>query len=416
MSPALHLFEPGEERTEPAAAPAAEAAARTAVLRLDLMQFRSFPSLRLELEPRAVVLTGANGAGKTNLLEAISFLAPGRGLRRARLAEPTLRAPGIADPAGAWAVAARIETPTGVVALGTGRVPGEGGPSTGSRGDGRRVERRVVHVDGAPARSQASLAEHLAVQWLVPEMDRLFDGPAAARRRFLDRIASGFDPAHAARLAGYEHALRERARLLAAGGADPAWLGALEERMAELGVALAATRRESLGRLMRAGAAAPPPFPTAALALGGEFAAALEAEPALAVEERLRRALRDNRAVDALTGGAAAGPHHSDLLVTHVENGRPVRDCSTGEQKALLVGLVLAAARAATAVSGRPPLLLLDEGAAHLDEPRRAALFAALALHPGQAWLAGADRNLFAPLAGRAQFLSVFPGKVLPHG
>ena len=408
MSPALHLYDSDEDTQSAATVPAEPAprAGRSAVLRLDLTQFRSYPQLRLELTLQTVVLTGANGAGKTNLLEALSFLAPGRGLRRARLSEPTRHAPGVEDSAADWTVAARIATPAGIVALGTGLAAGEAG----------KAERRVVHVDGAPARGQTSLAEHVAVQWLVPEMDRLFDGPASARRRFFDRIASGFDPAHAARLSAYEHALRERARLLAAGNADPLWLDALETRMAELGVAIMATRRESLGRLIRAGAATPPPFPTAALALTGDFAAELDQHPALEVEERLRRALRASRALDALGGGASVGPHHADLSVTHVENGRPARECSTGEQKALLIALVLSGARAITAASGRAPLLLLDEIAAHLDEQRRLALFAALQRHPGQVWLAGTERALFAPLAGCAQFLIVHPGKVLPHG
>ena len=382
------------------------AGGRVGVTRLVLTDFRNYRSARLNLEPGPVVVTGPNGAGKTNLLEAVSFLSPGRGLRQARLGEidrrdvglqPTGLARGATEPAGGWAVAATVETRRGVVRIGTGREIAGG-------------ERRVVRIDGDPARGQAVLCERLGVLWLTPQMDRLFVEGPAARRRFLDRLVLGLDPAHATRVAGYEQALRERSRLLRDGPADPVWLGALEEVMAQQGVAVAAGRRDAIEQLDRVCAEADGPFPRARLNLVGTVEGWLGTTPALDAEERFKAALMQNRPGDGLAGGAALGPHRSDLGVVHGEKGIAAESASTGEQKALLIAILLAHAALQRASRGEPPLLLLDEVAAHLDAERRAALFEALAGLESQAWITGTDAALFAPLRQSARFLSVADG------
>ena len=381
-------------------APAGCAApARAAVTRLVLTDFRGYASARLAADERPVVLTGANGAGKTNLLEAISFLAPGRGLRRAKLAEIDRRA-----GTGAWSVAATVATPRGAVQIGTGR---DAASESG--------ERRLVRIDGAAARSQAALAEHLSLVWLTPLMDRLFLEGSAPRRRFLDRLVYGFDPAHAARVGGYEQALRERGRLLRDGPADPAWLAALEQRMAEHGIAVAAARREVTARLDAACRAAEGPFPAARLALTGEVERWLEEKPALAAEEELRERLAASRRSDAESGSAAVGPHRGDLAVFQAATRIAAAQCSTGEQKALLIAVLLAQARLQSALSSRTPVMLLDEVTAHLDGERRAALFAAIAGLGVQAWLTGTEPGLFAELERTAQFFGVADGTIAPR-
>jgi len=380
-------------------------AGRLAVTRLVLTDFRCYRQARLAVDTRPVVVTGANGAGKTNLLEAISFLAPGRGLRRARLGEVDRRAlpegtvaegTVAAEISGAWTVAADIATARETVQIGTGR------EATANGG-----ERRVVRIDGAPARSQAALAEHVNLVWLTPQMDRLFIEGAAPRRRFLDRLVYGFDPGHASRVAAYDQALRERGKLLREGPYDAAWLGALEESMARHGVAIAAARREIVARLDRACAAGVAGFPVAALAAIGTVEAALGERPALAVEDDMRGALAASRRQDAESGGAASGPHRSDFAVRHAGTGVAAEQCSTGEQKALLIAILLAHARLQAALRGVAPIMLLDEIAAHLDRERRRALFAELIALGAQAWLTGTDSEVFGELRGAAQFLSV---------
>ncbi len=397
--------------------------------RLTVTDFRCYAHAEIEADGRPVVLAGPNGAGKTNLLEAISYLAPGRGLRRARLGDVERRA---TPAAGPWAVAATVVTPEGPRELGTGRDPAinalaagaGGGPAGGSANAngygeaGRPRERRVVRVDGAPARSQQELGEILAIVWLSPRMDGLFRDGASARRRFLDRLVYGFDPAHAGRVAAYEQALRGRARLLKLGGADGVWLAALEDTMARHGVAIAAARRDLVGRLAQAcgaaNGAASGPFPVAGLALDGEAEAALEGQAALAVEDGLRARLAEARSRDAAAGGAAVGPHRSDLAVSHLERGLPAALCSTGEQKALLISIVLAHARLLTLHRSAPPLLLLDEIAAHLDETRRRALFDEILGLGVQAWLTGTDAAVFADLGERARFFQVHAATLTP--
>jgi DNA replication and repair protein RecF len=370
----------------------------------------------VETDQRPVVLTGPNGAGKTNLLEALSFLVPGRGLRGARLNEVARLRETEPQGSGAWAVAARVMTPMGPVEIGTGR---EADGGTGGR------ERRVVRIDGQPVKSQAALGEHCAALWLTPRMDRLFAEGAAGRRRFLDRLVFGFDPAHAGRVSAYEHALRERARLLQGRGrgrgqsqgqgqgqqtglrADASWISALEDTMATRGVAVAAARRETVERMNRACREAPGPFPRAGLAVEGSVESWLDQGPALAAEDRFRSELAESRGRDADAGGARVGTHKSDLRVCHLAKGQPAELCSTGEQKALLIAIVLANAGVLAAERGTVPLLLLDEVAAHLDQARREALFEEITGLGAQAWLTGTDVGLFQVLGDRAQFLSV---------
>jgi len=360
-----------------------------------------------------VVLTGENGAGKTNLLEAVSFLVPGTGLRGARLSDVARRAPG--DPLDAeprpWAVAAIIEAGDGPVDIGTGLAP------DGAAG---AQARRTVRIDGETARGQAALGERLTALWLTPDMQRLFgDGPSA-RRRFLDRLVFAYDPAHSGRVKGYENAMRERARLLrqaeATGRrADPAWLAALESTMVERGVAVAAARAELVARLNPACALGVGPFPAARLSLAGELEDWLTAMPAVEAEDRYRAALAGGRARDAETGTTGCGPHRSDLEVLHLGRNAPAAQCSTGEQKALLISIVLADARLQTLEAGRVPLLLLDEVAAHLDGARRAALFEEIAALGAQAWLTGTDAAVFAPLGAAAQFFTVAEATISPN-
>ena len=375
----------------------ADAPARVVVRRLDLTDFRSYRQARLETDGRPVVLTGPNGAGKTNLLEALSFLAPGRGLRRAKLSEID-RQDGT-GPGRAWAVAARLVGPSGDIAIGTGR-------------DGSaESDRRLVRIDGHAVKGQAALADHLNLVWLTPQMDRLFQEGAAPRRRFLDRLVFGYDPSHATRLAAYEQALRERARLLRQGGADPSWLGVLEETMAREGVAVAASRRDIVQRLDRAaGEAGQGVFPVPRLSLTGTAEAWLAEMPALAAEDRLRAELAGSRRIDAESGGAVVGPHRADLAVSHAGKAVAADLCSTGEQKALLIAIILAHARLQAALRGVAPVLLLDEIAAHLDATRRQALFDQVLALGSQAWLTGTDAILFAELGGNAHFFTVTDG------
>src|SRR3984957_17865469 len=335
---------------------------RVGVTRLALTEFRNYRAARLDLAAGPVVLTGPNGAGKTNLLEAVSVLSPGHGLRNARLGDFDRRRADDQPDAAGWAVAATIETRRGPVKIGTGRDPAGG-------------ERRVVRIDGESARGQAALGEVIGITWLTPQMDRLFIEGPSARRRFLDRLVLGLDPAHAARVSAYEHAMRERSRLLRDGPIDPTWLDALDEGMAAQGVAVAAARRDAVERLDDGCAAAAGPFPRAPLSPAGTVEAWLDEFPALAAEDRFRAALRDSRAADALAGGATVGPHRSDLAVTHAEKGVPAEGLSTGEQKALLISIVLAHARLQRQTRGEPPLLLSGTAAALFAPFRAAARF-----------------------------------------
>ncbi len=394
------------------------AAPHLAVTRLSLRDFRCYQSLELRSDGRPVVLAGPNGAGKTNILEALSYLAPGRGLRGARLAEIDRR-----GGAGPWTVAATVETPDGPVKIGTGRAGEDGAgdragdgnsPADRDAAPARRANRRIVRIDGRTARGPQALTDVMSILWLTPSMDRVFTGSPGARRRFLDRLVFGIDPAHASRLSAYERAMRERNRLLKGGENDAAWLAALEETMSTTAVAISAARRETAQRMTAACARGIGPFPAAGLEIEGAVESWLDQGPALAAEDKLRCALADGRANDAATGGASIGPHKSDLAVHHVARDMPAPMCSTGEQKALLIAMVLANARLQAELRGAMPLLLLDEVVAHLDASHRGAMFEEIFALGAQAWFTGTDMGLFAALGDGARFFHVADAGVDP--
>ena len=369
---------------------------------LTLSAFRNYVSAKLTLPPGPVVLTGENGAGKTNCLEALSLLSPGRGMRRAAY-EDMLHAGGGAP----WAVSAVLETPDGPVRIGTGLKAGAG------------LSQRVVRVDGEPA-SINSLGEHLQVLWLVPAMDGLFTGAAGDRRRFIDRLVLAADPGHAARVTAFERVMRDRNRVLEDACADPAWLDALETQLSEQGVAVAIARRDAVARLSltieRIRKEYPgDPFPFAEIGMAGDFEMMIARGAAVEAEDEYRAVLHSERRRDRAAGRTLSGPHRSDLIVRHGPKQMEARLCSTGEQKALLIGLILAhAMNVATLHNGRAPLLLLDEVAAHLDSVRRGALFSRILAMECQAFMTGTDTALFNALGGEAAFFSVENGVLRP--
>jgi DNA replication and repair protein RecF len=369
----------------------------THIAKLSLTNFRNYAGLSIDLRPGAVVFTGDNGAGKTNLLEAISLFTPGRGLRRAPYGDVTRE-----GGDGGFALHAALDGPQGNVEIGTGIVAGDAA--------------RRVRINGAPARSTDAMLEWLRVVWLTPAMDALFTGPAGDRRRFLDRLVLAIDAGHGQRALDYEKAMRGRNRLLGEGSRNDAWFEAIETQMAETGVAIAAARVE-LARLLAAMIERLPnesPFPQADLELSGELEAQIGSAAAVDVEERFRQQLASGRDRDRAAGRTLEGPHRSDLVVRHKPKAMPAELCSTGEQKALLVGIILSHARLTGEMSGMRPILLLDEIAAHLDGGRRAALFSILEELNCQVFMTGTEPALFASLKGRAQFLSVDHGTVGP--
>ncbi len=382
-----------------ATTPAKMRAALPAVARLVLANFRSYAALDLAPAPGVVVLTGENGAGKTNLIEAISLLCPGRGLRRAELAECAR-----ADGPGTFAVSAEITTHDGTIQLGTGtEIQAEGG-----------LVRRY-RLNREPLASIRPFADYLRIVWLAPAMDGLFSGPAGERRRFLDRLVLAINSEHGGRVNALERALRNRNRLLENGGRDRQWLDATEREVAEIGVAVAAARQQTVAHLAQVilqDRDAASPFPFAELTLKGDVEDLLATRPALEAEDIYRDLLRQNRARDTAAGRTLIGPHTADLLVVHGPKQAEAARSSTGEQKALLIGLVLAHARLVAALSGIKPFVLLDEIAAHLDAARRAALYERLLALKSQVFMTGADRAAFAGLEERAQFLHVTPGTV----
>ncbi len=366
------------------------------IQRLVLADFRSYAALDLALQPGLVVLNGENGAGKTNLIEAVSFLCPGRGLRRAELAE-CARAGG----AGHWSVFAELATPDGPRQLGIGAEPQ----------DGTMVRR--TRLDREPVPSLKPFADLLRIIWLTPAMDGLFSGPAGERRRFLDRLVLAVDAEQGTRVNALERALRNRNRLLEE-RADRRWLDAAEQELAELAVAVAAARAETVNHL--AARIAPTKddsaFPYAELFLQGDVEALIGTRPALEVEDIYRGMLRDNRNRDAAAGRTLIGPQAADLIVRHGPKQADAARSSTGEQKALLVGLILAHAGLVAEVSGIVPVLLLDEIAAHFDAARRGALFEKVSSLGGQVFMTGADRAAFTELTGKAQMLHVEHGRI----
>ncbi len=381
------------------------------VARLRLAHFRCYPAADLKLDgKKSVVLTGPNGAGKTNLLEAVSYLAPGRGLRGARLGDVTRTQ---AADQETWAVAATVIDGTGMeTELGTGLDPVSAG------GAGARRERRVVRINGEAAGGPSALANRMRLSWITPQMDRLFTEAPSGRRRFLDRLVYGFDPGHARRVGAYERALRERNKVLREYGthADAAWLSVLEHTLAEQGIAIAAARRETIARLRGAIAAGVGPFPGAEITIRGQTEEWLDHMAAVDAEDRMAEHLRDCRHADANLSGTGTGPHKSDFIVRHRAKDMPADLCSTGEQKALLIAIVLADAGVHTGMGHGSPILLLDEVAAHLDRERRLALFEQLAGLDAQIWLTGTDRELFRPLDGKAEFFTVEDGQVTVEG
>ena len=357
--------------------PAAIAGPNLAVTRLALSNFRSYATAELSIARAPVVLAGPNGAGKTNILDAISLLSPGRGLRGSKLGEHVRKGP-VSQDGALWAVAATVARGETSYDIGTGLTLGPNGG-----------ERRHVRLNGVEAKSSADLGDIVRLIWLTPAMDRLFIESASGRRRFLDRLVLAFDPSHARAATRYETAMRERARLLKYGPRDPSWLDGLENEMAEAGVLLAAARSATVERLSRALAEreAAGAFPAAQLTLTGD---------AFESADALRDALAQSRIRDAESGRTLAGPHTTDLAARHTAKRADARDCSTGEQKALLISIILAEARELSrAPDQMAPLILLDEIAAHLDVTRRAALFEEIESLNAQAWMTGTDLNLF---------------------
>jgi len=364
--------------------------------RLKLSDFRNYAALSLDLDARHLVLTGENGAGKTNLLEAVSFLSPGRGLRRAAYADVVR-----VEAETGFSVFAELDGMDGPVEIGTGTAGAEEGQA------------RRLRINGTTAKTVDELLDHLRVLWLTPAMDGLFTGGSSDRRRFLDRLVLSLDPEHGRRATDYERAMRSRNKLLSEGRVDPVWLTGLERQMAELGISMALARQEMLGLLAasvdknREGSV----FPAADLALSG-FLDGEWHRPAFDLEEQYLEMMKNGRYRDASAGRTLDGPHRSDLLIRHRAKNMEAARCSTGEQKALLVGLVLAHARLVANMTGHAPVLLLDEIAAHLDEGRRAALFDLVDDLGGQAFMTGTDQSMFSALGERARYLTVANGTV----
>ena len=374
--------------------------------RLSLTNFRSYHTAQLALDRAGpVVLTGQNGAGKTNLIEAVSMLTPGRGLRRATLDEFAF-----AEGDGSWAVSAEIEGMLGLATLGTGIEPPAGEETTNSR---------KCRIDREPVSSAAAFADHLRIIWLTPAMDPLFVGPAADRRRFLDRLVLAVDAQHSSRVSALERSLRSRNRLLEDARSDPHWLDAIEHETAEVAVAVSAARYETVSRLagaLEAGREEAPAFALPRIALEGWMENQWPVSSAREIEDRYRDLLRESRSQDAAAGRTLEGPHRADLKVVHAGKGIAAADASTGEQKAMLIRLMLAHAHLIKDMTGYAPVMLLDEVVAHLDPVRRAALYDALAALGTQVWMTGADPAAFGDIADRAQWFDVTPGGVSKRG
>jgi DNA replication and repair protein RecF len=382
------------------------------IVSLTLSSFRNYDSARIKPSAGLIALCGHNGAGKTNLLEAISLLTPGRGLRGAAFDDLVM-----SGSHRGWAVSALLESPAGEVKLGTAWQA-----SDTENGEPASANSREVRIDGQVQRSAGSLADHVRALWLTPAMDRLFAGPASDRRRFLDRLTATFDPSHGTRVNALDRLLRERNRLNAEEVPQTGWLDSVEAQLAQTAVAVAAARNDAIAAVRSFIADARQrgserPFPWAEVVVDGELEQQLIDRPAVQIEDEYRTLLADSRGLDRAAGRTLRGPHRADLLVSHGPRQMEARLCSTGEQKALLIGLVLAQARAVCdTFSGVAPLLLLDEIAAHLDDVRRAALMEELLELGSQAWMTGTDRHLFEAATGCVQIYQVSDGHVSPAG
>ena len=376
--------------------------------RLNLTDFRCYDFARLEVDSRPIVLTGPNGAGKTNVLEAVSFLAPGRGLRAARLRDVGRRN-GAQYPVSeafcprAWAVAAQLALDDATVDIGIGLEPAI---------EETARERRIIKIDGESGKSQTDLGRLTSALWLTPQMDRLFLEGASGRRRFIDRLILGLHPDHGGPVSAYDHSMRSRNKLLKDGSRDGEWVDSVEDSMARHGVAVAARRLETVRSLCEIALGDDGPFPGVNLDMQGRLESWLDDMSALDAEDRFREVLATERDSDRDAGATSTGPHRSDLLVNHRHHGEAASQCSTGEQKALLIRIILAAARLQTRERGRPPLLLLDEIAAHLDATRRAALFDVICGLGIQAWMTGTDDSMFQTLGTRAQFFNISAARI----
>jgi DNA replication and repair protein RecF len=357
-----------------------------------LSNFRNYQRCEIEIDRPVVVLTGHNGAGKTNILEAVSLLAPGTGLRNARLDEMDRTG------SGPWAIQSAITLPDGGFDIATRRDPAK--------------ERRLVSINGKAVSSSAGLAEIMAILWLTPAFDRLFVEAGSSRRRFLDRLVLAVTSSHASQVREFERAMRERLRLLREPRPDPAWLTVLERRMAEAGVAIAAARIDLVKHLQSVIDRRLDPFDRPKLQLKGDIERWLESSPALEVEERIGHQLAANRGIDAETGRTELGTHRTDLAVFDYETMEPAGSCSTGRQKALLIAIILAEARLRQQLRGALPMLLLDEITAHLDAGKRAALMASIESIGAQAWLTGTDASLFDGLCRPHQVIDIHQGKL----
>ncbi len=372
--------------------------------RITLNNFRNYETATLETGPEPVVLIGENGSGKTNLLEAVSLLAPGQGMRRAAFVD-LARAGGD----GGWAISARAHTSMGDVDIGTGVVRNPGG---------RERSGRQVRIDGDNKGGSGILADYVELVWVTPAMDGLFTGSAGDRRRFFDRLVLCFDPTYRTRIGHFERAMQSRNRLLNDGVRDPRQFESFERIMAETGVAIAAARVETCTALSGVMAARyardeASPFPWSAISLEGRLETQIMSSPAADVEDRYLETLKFMRDRDAAAGRTLEGPHRTDLLVEHGPKGLPAKLCSTGEQKALLLGLILAHAELLTQRQGGcPPLMLLDEVTAHFDDLRRAALFEEILRLGAQAWMTGTDTFGFKRLKGAANAFEVTDGRI----
>jgi DNA replication and repair protein RecF len=369
---------------------------KVAIHRLRLTDFRNYAEAALELDDRHVVLTGDNGSGKTNLLEALSFLSPGRGLRRVAYADVVR-----VGAAGGFSIFAEIDGMEGEVEIGTGISGADDG------------QLRKVRINGTPAKSVDELLDHVRIVWLTPAMDGLFTGGASDRRRFLDRLVLSLDPAHGRRAADFEKAMRMRNKLLEEGRPDPVWLTGLERQMAGLGVAMALARSEMVGLLARLGDTRPEAggFPSSTMTLNG-FLDGMDGRKALDLEEHYAGLLESGRYRDQAAGRTLEGPHRADLQIRHRQKDMEAARCSTGEQKALLVGLILAHAGLVASMTSHAPVLLLDEIAAHLDERRRADLFDIIDALGCQAFMTGTDSSMFSAWGERARHLAVANGRI----